>query len=128
MFRKILAIDDSDVVLKFHRFTLRHLIDAELLTAKDGVEGFKILKENPDVDLILLDINMPLLYGVSFLRMLRSEAKPFCGVSVVVISTESDPVDLEDAFAAGADAYVKKPFERGDLLKVIEALDKKRRS
>lgn len=127
MFRKILAIDDSDVVLKFHRFTLRHLIDAALLTAKDGVEGFKVLKENPDVDLVLLDINMPLLDGVSFLRMLRNEPPPLGQISVVVISTENQQDDIDEAFAAGADAYIKKPFERSELLGVLENLAKKKR-
>ena len=126
MFRKILAIDDSDIVLDFHRYTLRHLVDAELLTASNGVEGFKKLKENPDIDLILLDINMPLLDGVSFLRLLRDEREPFSVLPVVIISTENEHADINEAFTAGADAYIRKPFERSELIKVLENLAKKR--
>lgn len=128
MFRKILAVDDSDLVLNLHQLTFRRLPEVQLLLARNGVEAFKKLKENPDIDLILLDINMPLMDGITFLEALRKEPPPLGKVAVVMITTEGEEESVVTAMKKGANAYIKKPFRQKDLFELLDALESRLRS
>lgn len=113
--RKILAIDDEEVVLDF----LRRLLEREgfeVLIAENGQKGFDVLEKHPDVSLILLDIMMPELDGVSMLDMLQVLQDP---PPVIVLTALSSTKDVERAIAAGAHDYLTKPFEKETLLEKI---------
>jgi len=75
-----------------------------LLAALDGKDGKRLPA------LTLLDVNLPLLGGVEVLRRLRAHPR-LAMLPVVVLSTSSEPRDLRDCYAAGANAYVVKPVE-----------------
>jgi len=128
MFRKVLAVDDSDLILNLHQLTFRRLPEVQVLLARNGVEAFKKLKENPDVDLILLDINMPLMDGITFLEHLRKEPPPLRDIPVVVISTEGEEESVKTAMMKGANAYIKKPFKQKELFDLLSALEARSQS
>jgi len=79
-----------------------------VLEASSGAEALEALKRAP-VDLILSDINMPVMDGLEFLRQTRAQ-KLATGVPVVMITTESSEEHVKQAIQAGARAYLRKPF------------------
>ena len=125
MFNKILAVDDSDIVLNLHQLTFRRLPDVELITARNGIEAMKKVKEHDDIELILLDINMPLMDGITFLESLRSEAPPTGEIPVIMITTEGEEESVVNALKKGANAYIKKPFRQKELFELLDALEAK---
>ena len=113
--RKVLVVEDSRLIHKMYEVMLRPCM---LIAAHDGREGLARLDENPDVDVIILDINMPHMTGLQFLGQVK--AKPeYAHIPVVIVSTEGKEEDVARGLQAGAVAYLKKPFQREDLLKII---------
>ena len=107
---RVLIVDDSTVMRKIVERSLRQagLEPLVVFEAGNGVEGLEQLKAQR-VDLILTDINMPLMDGLEFLRQLRAQdLAP--GVPVVMITTESSEEHVKQAILAGAQGYIRKPF------------------
>jgi two-component system, chemotaxis family, chemotaxis protein CheY len=107
---RALIVDDSSVMRKIVERSLRQAgIDlAQVLEAGNGAEALGILKDG-SVDLILCDINMPVMDGLEFVRSLQSveNAK---GVPVVMITTEGSESYVVQALSSGARGYIRKPF------------------
>ena len=103
----ILVVDDSELIHKLQGLVARRL-GLTLSHAYNGLEGLALARKKK-FRAILLDLNMPVLDGLSFLETLRKEelGEP---VPVIVISTESEDEDIRRALERGATAYVKKPF------------------
>ena len=116
--RKVLVVDDSKLLHKMYEVVL---VRYPLVHAMDGREALARLVEHPDVDLVLLDINMPNMNGIEVLRRVRAEPR-HAQVSIVVVSTEGQDADVQRAMTLGAVGYVKKPFRGDALLQVIESL------
>lgn len=116
--RKVLVVDDSKLMRKMFEVMLRQY---PLAYAADGREALDRLRENSDIDLILLDINMPNMTGLEFLAEMRADASN-ADTKVVIISTEGREEDTERGLAAGADAYISKPFRTEQILEVISRL------
>ncbi len=107
---RTLIVDDSSVMRKIVERSLRQagLDTLVVFEAGSGTDGLELLKGQP-VDLILSDINMPLMDGLEFLRQLRAQnLAP--GVPVVMITTESSEEHVKQAILAGAQGYIRKPF------------------
>ena len=117
--RKILVVDDSKLIHKMFDMMLRQFT---LVHALDGQEGLKALAEHHDIDLILLDVNMPVMNGLEFLREVRA-AGAFADIPVLVVTTQGKQADFERAEEAGANGYITKPFGSAELLEKIEGLD-----
>jgi len=107
---RALIVDDSSVMRKIVERCLRQagLNLAQVLEAGDGAEALVAL-QNHRVDLILCDINMPVMDGLEFVKHLSSveNAK---GVPVVMITTEGSEAHVVQALSAGARGYIRKPF------------------
>lgn len=107
-----LVVDDSDVVRKVARRILETMSFA-VTEAENGQEALERCQSDlPDA--ILLDWHMPVMSGLEVLGSLRLAnlpKKPF----VIYCTTENDPSDIARAFAAGADEYLMKPFDRESL-------------
>ncbi len=116
--RKVLVVEDSRLIHKMYEVMLRPCM---LIAAHDGREGLTRLAENPDVDVIILDINMPHMTGLEFLSQVKGKPE-FAGIPVIIVSTEGKEEDVARGLKAGAIAYLKKPFQREDLLKIIGRL------
>ena len=107
---KVLIVDDSAVMRKIVERALRQggLDLGEVLEAGNGAEALTAVKKG-GLDLILSDINMPVMDGLEFLKTLAAEdlAK---GVPVVMITTEDSEARVVEALSAGAKGYLRKPF------------------
>jgi CheY-like chemotaxis protein len=114
--KKILVVEDSRLVHRMYELMLRpHL----LVYALDGREGLQRLAEHADIDLIVLDINMPQVNGFEFLS--HAKANPvFAKIPVIIVTTEGKDGDIQRGLDAGAAAYLKKPFLRDQLVEVME--------
>jgi two-component system chemotaxis response regulator CheY len=107
---RTLIVDDSSVMRKIVERSLRQagLDPLTVFEAGSGTEGLDLLKVQ-QVDLILSDINMPLMDGLEFLRQIRGQnLAP--NVPVVMITTESSEEHVKQAILAGAQGYIRKPF------------------
>ena len=116
--KKILVIDDSKLIHKMFNVMLRQY---DVIHAHDGQEGLHCLGETTDIDLILLDVNMPNMNGLEFLGKVKADAA-LQEIPVVIVSTEGKEEDTERAMTAGASSYIKKPFDHKQLLDVIKEL------
>lgn len=116
--RKILVVDDSKLIHKMFEVLLRQYT---LVHAHDGLEALRCLGTDADIDLILLDINMPRMSGLEFLTQVKADAA-FMEIPVVIISTEGKEEDTIRGLETGAAAYIKKPFGNQELLEVIQRL------
>ena len=125
MTARILVVDDEPDVEALVLQKFRHQIrDNKLmfLFAQDGVEALKLLDSNRDIDLVISDINMPKMDGITLIRALRIGARPIAPLPVLVISTEARKQDRDDARAAGANFYLVKPVSEGALLRYVAVL------
>jgi two-component system chemotaxis response regulator CheY len=107
---RALIVDDSSVMRKIVERCLRQagIELQQVLEAGNGVEALSVLKDN-SVDLILCDINMPIMDGLEFVKQLAGvpNAK---GVPVVMITTEGSEAHVVQAISFGAKGYIRKPF------------------
>ncbi|MEA3290181.1 MAG: response regulator [Campylobacterota bacterium] len=115
---KILIVDDSVTVRLYHKQILQGA-GYEIDEAENGMEALEKVSEN-SYDLFLVDINMPILDGYSFVRRYRENSG--YDASIVMISTESDKSDRTIAYEAGANFYEVKPVSSDDLLRVAKLL------
>ena len=124
MAARILIVDDSSVMHAYHRQVLSAMPDCRLSFARHGKEALAKIEAEGGPDVIVLDINMPVMDGLEFLRRLRALQIP--RPSVIIVSTEGKDDDLQRGLEAGADGYVRKPFkpkELQDLVRRFLALD-----
>jgi CheY-like chemotaxis protein len=118
--RKVLVVDDSKLMHKMFEVMLRQY---PLVYASDGREGLARLREHSDVDLVLLDINMPNMNGLEFLAEMKAD-QDLAGTPVIIITTVGSEEDTARGMEAGASAYIRKPFAREEILDVISRLER----
>lgn len=114
----ILTVDDSVTVRQMVRFTLA---DAgyTVLEAVDGKDG--LAKLATPVHLIITDLNMPNLDGIGLIRAVRASSA--CkGVPIIMLTTESQDARKQEGRAAGATAWIVKPFNPPQLLAVVKRI------
>ncbi|HPD45591.1 MAG TPA: response regulator [Anaerohalosphaeraceae bacterium] len=116
---KILLVDDEPDMTAIVGRSLR-LNGYEVLTAGDGFECLNVA-ESEQPDLILLDNVMPNMDGVTAMRLLR-EGQSTQHIPVIIVTALADEATLSAALQAGADDYVVKPFDYGELLEKIAAV------
>jgi two-component system chemotaxis response regulator CheY len=107
---RALIVDDSSVMRKIVERSLRQAgIDLkQVLEAGNGAEALTVLQDNL-VDLILCDINMPVIDGLEFVKQLPAVGNAK-GVPVVMITTEGSEAHVVQALSLGARGYIRKPF------------------
>ncbi|MGA7560791.1 MAG: response regulator [Terriglobales bacterium] len=107
---RALIVDDSSVMRKIVERSLRQAgIELEkVLEASNGSEALAVLHANT-VDLILCDINMPVMDGLEFVRA-AAGVESAKGVPIVMITTEGSESHVVQALTAGARGYIRKPF------------------
>jgi two-component system chemotaxis response regulator CheY len=106
--QRILIVDDSATIRKMVRASLQTLEGRDFLEAATGLEALEQLALG-DVELILLDLNMPDMHGIEVLAFLRSHR--MCqNVPVIVLTTRGDEGSRQAAVQAGATSYLTKPF------------------
>lgn len=117
--KKVLIVEDSRLIHKMYEVMLRPMT---LLSAFDGREGLDRLSQSPDVDLIILDINMPKMTGLEFLAQVKA-TPDLAKIPVIIVSTEGKEEEVARGLQNGAMAYLRKPFQREDLLKLVNRVE-----
>jgi len=117
--KKVLVVDDSHLIHQMYRLILTRYKDCVILDAMNGLEAIEILARENDIDLILLDINMPVMNGVQFMEKMKDNKKGR-SIPIIVISTEGKEEDTLRALKLGAWGYVVKPFKPEVLHDLIE--------
>lgn len=118
MTKRILAVDDSSTVRQMVSFTLASA-GYEVIEASDGQDALSKLSSPVPLRMVLTDLNMPKLDGIGLIRQLRAHPS-FKYVPIVVLTTESETEKKQAARAAGATAWIVKPFRPEQLLAVIQ--------
>lgn len=118
---RALVIDDSRAVRLIIGGTLREL-GIDVVEAGDGREALDRLARHPDIGLIVVDWNMPVMNGLEVIQAVRAEPA-YRGVKIVMATTETESEQMSRALAAGADEYVMKPFTREVLIAKLRMLD-----
>ena len=106
--KKILLVDDSRTVRSVGK-QYSTALGFETFEAEDGQQALDSIRAHPDIDVVLLDWNMPVMDGLSFLKALRAEPLDRQPV-VVMCTTENDMARIVEAMQAGANEYIMKPF------------------
>jgi len=116
---KILIVDDDTLITTLMQ-TLVSMDGHEGIVVNDSTRAVEVAKSvNPD--LITLDLMMPNLSGFDLCALLRAEPE-FARTPIIIVSAKEDPRTKETAFAAGATAYITKPFNIEEFLSTIKKL------
>lgn len=116
MAKRVLTVDDSKTMRDMVGFTLRGA-GFEVLEAEDGVRALAVL-ERAKVDLVITDINMPNMDGVTLVKRLRAQPG-FKSTPILILTTESGEDKKIEGRAAGATGWIVKPFAPDKLLQVV---------
>ena len=113
---KVLLVDDSEVMRKIIQRNIKEtgLVVDEFVEAGDGNQALDKVNANGDLDLILLDWNMPNMSGIEFVKTLRS-LNLSKRIPVVMVTTEGSDAKVSEAKESGADGYLTKPFTADQL-------------
>lgn len=116
----ILVVEDSPTMRQLITFALRRLSDVTITEASDGVDGLKKIS-GVKFDLILTDINMPIMDGIKLVSLIRKDEHNK-DVPIIVITTEGGQEDRDRALALGANAYITKPVNAAELIETANKL------
>jgi two-component system chemotaxis response regulator CheY len=115
-----LIVEDSPSMRQLLLLALARLKHVSVAEAGDGVEGMRRLA-NASFDLVITDINMPILDGLKFVKWLRSDPK-HRDIPVLIVTTRASEEDRQRALAAGANAYLSKPIHAAQVIATVEEL------
>ena len=115
-----LIVDDSSAVRAFVRASLEDADFARVQEAETGFAALRLLAANA-FDVVIVDINMPDINGLELLAFMKKSPRQQ-GARKILISTQVDGLDVKRGTELGADAFLQKPFEVGDLRELIRGL------
>lgn len=118
---RALVIDDSRAVRLIIGQILRE-IGMEVFEACNGLEALEQLKHHPDIELLLVDWNMPEMNGLDFIRAVRSQPA-YADVRILMVTSEAGREQVNQALNAGANEYLMKPFGKDVLIAKLNLLD-----
>jgi two-component system chemotaxis response regulator CheY len=115
-----LVVEDSPTMRQLISFSLKRFKNARIIEAVDGVDALKKLS-GESIDLILTDINMPVMDGLKLVSLVRQNTQTRA-IPIIIITTEGAEEDRERGLALGANAYISKPIQSSHLIKTISDL------
>ncbi|HJZ54257.1 MAG TPA: response regulator [Gemmataceae bacterium] len=118
---RALVIDDSRTVRAIIGKILAE-VGLEVVEAANGREGLEQLRRAQDVELILVDWNMPEMNGLEFIQAVRAQ-RVYDPVRIMMVTTETEQEQVIRALDAGANEYLMKPFTREILVAKLSLLD-----
>lgn len=110
---KLLFVEDEEDLLNIITDTLTKL-QSNFITALDGEKALDILEKNPDIDLVITDINMPNMNGLELIETIQKQGK---SIPFIIMSAHTEKEYMDKAKSLGIDNYLLKPF---DFIKFIE--------
>ena len=106
---KILVVDDSSTMRRIIKNTLARLDHKNILEGADGLEGWDVLDDNPDVEMLITDWNMPEMNGLELVKKVRADSR-FTELPIIMVTTEGGKSEVIVALKAGVNNYIVKPF------------------
>lgn len=117
---KVLAVDDDMINLKLLKTILMKAPNVyEVVEAKNGADAIAILKAQDDIDIILLDIIMPVMGGIEMLKIVRAE-ESLRQLPVIILTT--DETKKTEALECGANGFLMKPVREKDVMAKVAQL------
>jgi two-component system chemotaxis response regulator CheY len=116
----ILVVEDSPTMRQLIGFAIKRIPGARVIEATDGVDALKKLSAEK-VDIILADINMPIMDGLKLVSLVRGNPA-YKEIPIIMITTEGAEEDKNKALAIGANAYLTKPIQTQELMKLVNSL------
>ncbi|MFO7818468.1 MAG: response regulator [Thermodesulfobacteriota bacterium] len=120
MARHILIVDDSKTVRNLVAFIMKRE-GFRISTAEDGLDGLEKLYSNPDIDLIICDVNMPRMDGFTYIKTVR-EQEAYRDLPIIVLSTEGQEQDIQEGLTLGANLYLVKPAQPEKMVRNVKML------
>ena len=114
---QVLVVDDSQIMRKIVSGALNKAGVTDTIDACDGREAVKILSEQSDIDLVLMDWNMPNMTGLEALKKVRADGNK---VPIIMCTTEGEKEKVLEALKSGANDYLVKPFSPKDIQAKLE--------
>jgi two-component system chemotaxis response regulator CheY len=115
-----LVVEDSPTMRQLIVFALSRIRGLTVIEADDGVDALKKLAGSR-FDIILTDINMPIMDGLKLVKRVRGDEQ-LKGIPIVIITTEGAEEDRQRALALGANAYITKPIQAPQVISKVKAL------
>lgn len=119
---KLLFVEDEEDLVVIIKETLQKL-QCNFITAKNGKEALEILDKNSDIDVVVTDLNMPLMSG---LELIKTISKKNLDLHIVVMSAHTEEKYIEQAKELGVENYMQKPFDFLDFINLIICLEKRK--
>lgn len=118
--RRVLAVDDDAELLELV-ITLLKRVNIETMGVENAIQAAQALRQPPLPDLLILDLMLPDISGIDFLKQMRSKSI-FDSLPVLVLSAMAEPQEIRAALDAGADRYLTKPYLANNLLSVVQEM------
>jgi len=115
-----LLVEDSPMMRQLLSFALARVKGLAVVEVEDGVDGLRRLSSGR-FDLIVTDINMPIMDGLKLIQHVRSDPK-HKGTPVLVVTTESAEEDRQRALELGANAFITKPVQAPEVVATVKRL------
>lgn len=120
MSKTALVVDDSKSILSLMRNVL-DIAGYNVVTASDGNEGLTVLKSGKHVDIVITDLNMPNMDGITFIWEIRKLPEhvftPIC-----MLTTESEQAKLEEGESISIDAWINKPIQPVNVVNIVKQI------
>jgi two-component system chemotaxis response regulator CheY len=113
----ILVVEDSPTMRQLISFAMKRISGSKVIEATDGVDALKKISSEK-IDLILCDINMPVMDGLKLVSLVRGNPS-YKDIPIIMITTEGAEEDRKRALAIGANAYLPKPIQTQELIKLV---------
>ena len=115
-----LVVEDSPMMRQLLVFALARIKKLTVTEAQDGVDGLRKLAQGK-FDLIITDINMPVMDGLKLVKRIRSD-ETHKSVPIIIITTEGSAEDRQRAMTLGANAYITKPIQAPQVIAQVKEL------
>ena len=117
---KILVVDDSKAMRTFLKYLVQQL-QFETAEAEDGLQALEVLKQHRDLELALVDWDMPRMNGLEFVRAVRA-SPAYNGLKLMMVTTQNSMDRVTSALTAGANDFLMKPVTRESLEEKLRVL------
>jgi two-component system, chemotaxis family, chemotaxis protein CheY len=118
---KLLVVDDSSTMRRIIKNTLSRLGYEDVFEGEDGVQGWEVLNNNPDIGMLITDWNMPEMNGLELVKKVRKDTR-FIDLPIIMVTTEGGKTEVITALKAGVNNYIVKPFTPQVLKEKLSAV------
>lgn len=119
---KFLVVEDSPTMRQLISFALKRVHGSKVVEASDGIDALKKLSDQR-FDLVITDINMPIMDGLKLVSLIRGDEQQK-DLPIIIVTTEGAEEDRRKGLALGANAYLSKPIQTSELLRLVNEIVK----